>query len=83
MDPLVGAIVAAVAAWASIAAAALLPLRIPARRLRWVGAASIAAVGLAALGVPVPAWGALAILAVGVLGAAVLPTRAVSDAGPR
>ena len=67
MDSLTGAVVAAAVAWASIVAAAVLPVR-PAflRRLRVAGAASLGLVGLAAFGVPVPGAVPLFVLAAGV-----------------
>lgn len=76
MDPLLGALVAAGVAWLSIALAALLPLPVPVERLRWAGACSIALVGLMALGVPLPAWSPLAVLAGGLLASLVRPAPA-------
>ena len=66
MDSLTGALVAAGAAWASIVAAILLP--VPEawfQRLRWVGAASIAVVGLTLVGLPLPPVAPAIVLAVG------------------
>lgn len=55
MDSLTGAIIAAAVAWASILAAAVLPIPAYAfERLRWVGGAAIGLVALALVGVPVP-----------------------------
>ena len=67
MDPLTGAVVAAVVAWLSIVAAAVIPVR-PAflRRLRGAGAASLGLVGLAAFGLPVPGYVPLFVLGAGV-----------------
>jgi hypothetical protein len=76
VDPLLGALVAAGAAWLSIAVAALLPWPLPVRRLRWAGAASIALVGLMALGVPLPPWVPLAVLACGLAASLVRSTPA-------
>ena len=75
MDSLTGAIIAAAVAWASIIAAAVLP--IPAfafERLRWVGGAAIGLVALALVGVPVPSFLPPATLIVGALAAFTLPT---------
>lgn len=76
MDSLTGAAVAAVAAWLSVLAAVFLP--VPDawfRRLRLVGAASIALVGLTLVGVPLPAVAPAAVLAVGGLVALAWPTQ--------
>lgn len=57
MDSVVGAVIAAAVAWASILLAAVLP--IPAfafERLRWVGGAAIGLVALALVGMPVPGY---------------------------
>lgn len=65
---------AAAAAWLSIVAAVLLP--VPERwfqRLRWVGAASIAVVGLTLVGVPLPPAAPAVVLAVGALAVFALP----------
>jgi hypothetical protein len=66
VDSLTGAVIAAVAAWLSIVAAIVLP--VPEawfQRLRWVGAASIAVVGLTLVGVPLPALAPALVLGVG------------------
>jgi hypothetical protein len=73
VDSLLGALVAAGVAWLSIAVAALLPVPLPVRRLRWAGAASIALVGLTAMGLPVPAWVPVAALAAGLALGLALP----------
>jgi hypothetical protein len=65
VDSLLGALVAAGVAWFSITLAAVLPIPIPLHRLRWAGAASLALVGLIAMGVPLPTWAPLAVLVVG------------------
>lgn len=71
MDPLSAALVAAGAAWLSIFAAAHLPAsRLDLRAVRLTGAASLALLGLAALGLPVPAWAPVAVLAAGMAGTA-------------
>jgi hypothetical protein len=57
MEPVVGAAVAAVVAWLSILGASLLPARrFDPRALRVGGGLSLAAVGLAMMGAPIPAW---------------------------
>lgn len=74
MDSLVGAAIAAAAAWLSVLAAVFLP--VPDAwfaRLRWVGAASIAVVGLTLLGAPLPPLAPAVILTVGALGALAWP----------
>jgi hypothetical protein len=71
MDALTGAAIAAGVAWISILAAA--SLRLPPRfirRLRYAGAGSIAVVGAAAMGLPIPAFAAPLILAAGTAWAA-------------
>jgi hypothetical protein len=68
VDSLTGALVAAGAAWLSIVAAIFLP--IPDawfQRLRWVGAAAIAVVGLTLVGVPLHPLAPALVLAGGVL----------------
>ena len=74
MDSLTGAAIASAVAWASIVVAAVVKVPQPLlARLRIVGAASMAALGLAILGLPVPGWVPASIL---VAGAAVaLATR--------
>lgn len=77
MDSLTGAAIAAAAAWLSVLAAVFLP--VPDawfRRLRGVGAASIAVVGLTLVGVPLPATAPAIVLAVGGAVALAWPTRA-------
>jgi len=75
MDSLTGAAVAAVVAWLSIVAAAMLPVRDGfLRRMRGAGALSLAFVGLAALGAVVPGWVPLFVLAAGVAWAALTPS---------
>ena len=74
MDSLTGALVAAGAAWLSIVAAIFLP--IPDawfQRLRWVGAAAIAVVGLTLVGVPLHPLTPALVLAGGVLVALAWP----------
>jgi hypothetical protein len=74
VDSLMGAAVAAGAAWLSVLAAVFLP--VPDAwfaRLRWVGAASIAVVGLTLLGVPLPGLAPAVVLAVGAAGALAWP----------
>lgn len=74
MDSLTGAAVAAGAAWLSVVAAVFLP--VPDawfQRLRRVGAASIAVVGLTLLGVPIPALAPAILLAVGAVAAFAWP----------
>ena len=67
MDGLTGALVAALVGWLSIVAASLLRLPGPVlARLRVAGGASLAGIALALLGVPVPAWVPVALLAGGV-----------------
>jgi hypothetical protein len=76
MDSLTGALVAAGAAWLSIVAAIVLP--VPEawfQRLRWVGAASIAVVGLTLVGLPLPPVAPAVVLGVGAVVA--LPWRSV------
>ena len=66
MDSLTGAAIAAAAAWLSVLAAVFLP--VPDawfRRLRWIGAASIALVGLTLVGAPLPSAAPAVVLAVG------------------
>lgn len=66
MDSLTGAIIAAAVAWASIVLAAFLPIPQAAfLRLRWVGAASIALVAFALVGVAVPNGLPVVVLLVG------------------
>lgn len=79
MDPLLGALVAAGVAWVSIALAAVLPLPVPVHRLRWAGAASLALVGLIAMGVPLLAWMPLAVLAAGLAVGFALPAPAAQQ----
>ena len=74
MDSLTGALVAAGAAWLSIVAAIFLP--IPDawfQRLRWVGAAAIAVVGLTLVGVPLHPLAPALVLAGGALVALAWP----------
>ena len=74
MDSLTGAAIAAAAAWLSVVAAVFLP--VPDawfQRLRWVGAASIAVVGLTLLGVPIPALAPAVLLACGAVAAFAWP----------
>lgn len=76
MDSLTGAAIAAGVAWASILAAAVLP--IPAfafARLRWVGGAAIGLVALALVGVPVPAYAPAGLLIGGSAVALAWPQR--------
>lgn len=68
MDAVTGALVAAVVAWLSILAAALLPLRLPRRPLRVVGGISLAALALVVLGAPVPGHAPVVFLVGGVVG---------------
>jgi hypothetical protein len=79
VDPLLGGLVAAGVAWLSIAVAALLPVPVPVRRLRWAGALSIALVGLLAMGLPIPAWLPVGALAAGLLLGLVLPGPAAQQ----
>lgn len=66
MEPLVAAIVVAVAAWIGVVAAIFLPIADAVfRRLQWVGSAAVALVALALLGAPFPAWGPPALVAGG------------------
>ena len=82
MEPVVGAAVAAAVAWASILAASLAPAhRLDPRALRLGGGLSLAAVGLALLGVPLPGW-LPALLAVGAVLAGVWLARRRSAAQP-
>lgn len=76
MDSFLGALVAAGVAWLSIAIAALLPVPVPVRRLRWAGALSIGLVGLIAMGLPVPSWLPVAALVGGLLVGLLLPAPA-------
>lgn len=73
MEPLVGAIVASAVAWASIVAAAVFPVPLDLGWLRRLGAASLAVLGLAVLGAPLPEWLPLALLALGLVVALVAP----------
>ena len=76
MDSLTGAVIAAVAAWLSIVAAIVLP--VPEawfQRLRWVGAASIAVVGLTLVGVPLPALAPAVVLGIGAAAVLLWPAR--------
>jgi hypothetical protein len=76
VDNLTGAVVAAAAAWLSIVAAVVLP--VPERwfqRLRWVGAASIAVVGLTLVGAPLPPVAPAVVLGVGAAVALLLPAQ--------
>lgn len=76
MDSLTGAAIAAGAAWLSVLAAVFLP--VPDawfRRLRWVGAASIAVVGLTLVGLPLPAALPAIVLGAGAVVALAWPTR--------
>lgn len=76
MESLTGAAIAAAAAWLSVLAAVFLP--VPDawfRRLRWVGAASIAVVGLTLAGVPLPSAAPAAVLLAGGVLALAWPTR--------
>ncbi|MEK6984781.1 MAG: hypothetical protein AABX89_00135 [Candidatus Thermoplasmatota archaeon] len=73
MDPLVGALVASAVAWLSIVAAAVFPVRMDLGLLRLLGAISIALLGLAAFGLPVPGWLSLAVLAAGIVAALAAP----------
>ena len=78
MDSLTGAAIAAAAAWLSVLAAVFLP--VPDawfRRLRWVGAASIAVVGLTLVGVPLPNAAPAVVLVVGAAVAFAWPAKAV------
>jgi hypothetical protein len=75
VDSLTGAVVAAAAAWLSIVAAIVLP--VPEawfQRLRWVGAASIAVVGLTLVGVPLPPVTPAVVLGAGAAVAVVWPS---------
>lgn len=65
MDPLVGAAIAAGAAWLSIIAAAWVPIRFDIKRVRIAAAAGLAMIGLIALGLPLPAWAPLLVVAAG------------------
>lgn len=73
MDPVIGALIAATVGWTSILAAIFLPVEqvVRAKRLRTVGAVTLALIGLSALGVPMPDQAPLGFLAVGLVGAAV------------
>lgn len=74
MDPLMGAAIAGAAAAVSIVAAAFLPMRLlDGRVLRLAGAASIAAMGLVAFGVPIPALVPLCVLVAGFVVAFAMP----------
>ena len=74
MDSLTGALVAAGAAWLSIVAAIFLPIpEALFQRLRWVGAASIAVVGLTLVGLPLPPLAPALVLAVGLFVALAWP----------
>ena len=66
MDPLMGAAVAGAAGAISIVAAAVLPVRVlDGRILRLAGAASIALMGVVALGLPLPPLAPLVVLLAG------------------
>lgn len=82
MDSLTGAAIAAVVAWLSIVAAAFLPIPpMAVQRLRWVGAASIALVGLALVGVAVPTTLPGAVLVVGGVLSFLWPKRGTAAVG--
>jgi hypothetical protein len=83
VDSLTGAVVAAAAAWLSIVAAVLLP--VPERwfqRLRWVGAASIAVVGMTLVGVPLPPAAPAVVLGAGTAVALALPASRAAAPAP-
>lgn len=66
MDPLSASLLAAAVAWLSILAVVHLPAgRLPVRRLRVVGGATIAALGALVLGAPLPDWSPVAVLVAG------------------
>ena len=67
MDPLVGATVAAGAAWLSIVGAAWMPIKLDVRRIRLAAAATLALIGLIALGLPAPGWSPLVVVAAGLV----------------
>lgn len=74
LDPLMGAVIAGAAGAVSIVAAALLPTRLlDARVLRLSGAASLAGMGLIALGAPIPTLAPLVVLVAGFAGAFMWP----------
>jgi hypothetical protein len=77
VDSLTGAAIAAGAAWLSVLAAVFLP--VPDawfQRLRLVGAASLAVVGLTLVGLPIPPAAPAVVLAVGCAVALAWPTPA-------
>jgi hypothetical protein len=80
MDPLIGAVLAAAVAWLSIVTAALFPVPLDLGWLRRLGAVSLALLGLAAFGLPVPGFLPVAVLVVG-LGLALAAPRLRKPAG--
>ena len=82
MEPVVGAVVAAAVAWASILAAGLAPAgRLDPRALRLGGGLSLGAIGLAMLGLPIPAWLPVLLAAGAVAAGILLARRGVKAAG--
>lgn len=68
VDPLAGALVAALAGWLSILVAVHAPsLGLPVKRLRVLGGLTIGLFGLLVLGVPMPAYLPVAVFAGGVI----------------
>lgn len=81
MEPLVGALVASAVAWLSIVAAAIFPVPLDLGWLRRLGAASLAVLGLAVLGLPVPGWLPVVLLVAGLVAALVAPRARRAPAG--
>ncbi len=80
MDPLTGAVIAAVVGWASIILVVTLPKgRLDAQKVRTVGGVTIAVLGIAILA-GWPGWLALAFLAGGIFGVWVSPGTAAAAA---
>lgn len=71
MDPLIGAAIAVVIAWASIVIAVAVPWRPPIKGMRRAGAAALIVVALMIWGVPMPGWLPLVVLVGGVTVASV------------
>lgn len=83
MDTVTGALVAAGIAWLSIWAAIALPrLRRPPdpRLLRAAGGAAIAVLGLQVMGLPLPTWSPLVLLAGGFMIAVIIAPKGYAAA---
>lgn len=79
MGSLTGAVIAAAVAWASILLAVVLPIpEYVFRRLRWVGAASLAIVGFTMMGGQAPSWTPAAVLVTGAAWAFAWPRNAAA-----